>query len=143
MKHVEYFHMGQWPAYVGFTTSPKAFRKELKRLGIKDEVPFAARDRADAATHFLTRECGKTCCIVTMPPRGDRTHSQYAALVAHEAMHVVQEFRREFNRGEPFGDEADAYLIQSIVQNILQQAFDGGLIEISTEPSAGQSGEGA
>ena len=68
-----------------------------------------------------------------MPKRGKRSHSQYAGLVAHEALHVVQEMHRQFNRGEPFGDEADAYLIQSIVQNCLQEAFDEGL-KVAHEP---------
>jgi len=135
---ITYFHMGQWPVYVGFTTSPKAFRKELKRLGIKRDVPFAARARADAATHYLTSEYGKTCCIITMPSCGKRSHSQYAALVAHEAMHVIQEMHRELNNDRPFGDEADAYLIQCIVQNCLQEAFQENLVT-AYEPSGDEA----
>jgi hypothetical protein len=130
---ITYFHMGQWPVYVGFTTSQKAFRKEMKRLGVKDN-PFLARANADATTHFLTQG-GETTCIIAMAKRGARSHSQYAALVAHEALHVVQDMHRSLNKGEPFGDEADAYLLQSIVQNCLQIAFDENLIR-STEPAS-------
>lgn len=119
--HIDYFNMGQWPFYVGFTTSPKAFKKEMKRLGIGDE-PFVCRERADAATHFLTND-GSVTAIITMPPVGKRKHSQYAALVAHEALHVMQEMHAELNRGEPFGKEADAYLLQLIVQECLQIAL--------------------
>lgn len=45
------------------------------------------------------------------------------ALVAHEAMHVVQEMRKELARGESLGDEAEAYLIQQIVQEAGQFIF--------------------
>jgi len=130
---ITYFHMGQWPTFVGFTTSPKAFRKEMKRLGIKEHNVFLARADADASTHFLTNDAGKEICIITMPRLGGRSHSQYAALVAHEALHVVQDMHRRLNKGDAFGDEADAYLLQSIVQNCLQEAFGENLV-IAHEP---------
>jgi hypothetical protein len=134
--HIIYLPMGQWPVFVGFTTNAKAFRREVKRLGVKERVGFTARAGADATTHFFDKDGASLCCIIVMPKRGTRSHSQYAALVAHEALHVVQAMHRQLNSGEPFGDEADAYLIQSIVQNCLQEAFDEGLA-IATEPKKG------
>lgn len=131
--HVTYMHMGQWPVFVGFTTEPKAFRREVKRLGIKAKVPFVARAGADATTHFFAREGRQSCAIITMPKVGDRSHSQYAALVAHEALHIVQDMHRQLNGGAPFGDEADAYLLQSIVQHCLQEAFADNL-KVAHEP---------
>lgn len=126
--HIAYFHMGQWPVYVGFTTSPKAFKREIKRMGTKEKVSFFARERATATTHIFTAPEGCLCFIITMPkPTKAVSHSQYAALVAHEALHIIQEMQRELNRGASFGDEADAYLIQMIVQDCLHIAFDEGL----------------
>lgn len=128
---IDYFNMGQWPVYVGFSTSQKAFRKEMKRLKIKD-VSFVARETADATTHFLTRGSEFTF-IITMPPRRKRSYSQYAALVAHEAVHVAQYMQECLNHSEPFGKEADAYLVQHIVQHCLQIAFKENLVK-SSEP---------
>lgn len=134
--HIDYFHMGQWPVYFGFTTSPKAFKREVKRMGVKSDVPFFARERANATTHFFVTPEGASCVIITMPKVAKgQPHSQYAALVAHEALHVIQEMHRELNKGASFGDEADAYLIQSLVQNCLQIAFEEGL-EKRTVPQA-------
>lgn len=130
--HIDYFNMGQWPVYVGFTTSKKAFCKEMKRLKIDCDVPFFSSAWAHATTHFLEKN-GERTTIITMSPRGKRYHSQYAALVAHEAMHVVQDMHMRFNQGNPFGDEADAYLVQHIVQNCLQIAFKEN-VEKCVEP---------
>lgn len=131
--HIKYFNMGQWPVYVGFTTSAKAFRREMKRLGIGGGVEFLARSGANASTHFFERANEMSCIIITMEKRGKRPVSQYAALLAHEALHAMQEMHRNLNRGEPFGDEADAYLLQSIVQSCLQEALEEG-VERSIEP---------
>lgn len=131
--HIKYFNMGQWPVYVGFTTSAKAFRREIKRLGVDVSVDFLARSGANASTHFLERENETPCIIITIEKRGKRTISQYAALVAHEALHAMQEMHRNLNRGNSFGDEADAYLLQSIVQSCLQEALDES-VDRSVEP---------
>lgn len=51
---VEYFHMGPWNLSVGFTTSVKAFKREMKKLGVKD-IPQMTKafSGSSAATHWL------------------------------------------------------------------------------------------
>jgi len=122
--HISYYGMGQWPIYVGFTKSPKAFRKEMKRLKVSNPPSFLANDHSNAATHFLVHE-GKTTCIITMHPPGDRPIEQVAGIIAHEAVHVAQELWDNIGEREP-GKEAEAYLVQMITQCCLQDALDTG-----------------
>lgn len=128
-KGMHYFNIGPWPGYVGFTTSQKAFAKEMKRLKVGDDIPFVATAQANATTHFLHHH-GKTTAIICMPAFDDGAHSreQYAALVAHEAMHIIQQMQEDLARGKTLGSEAEAYLIQQIVQECLQIAWKTGMI---------------
>lgn len=132
-KGIRYFNMGAWPVYCGFTTDEKAFQKELKRLGIENG-PLGVSDRANATAHFL--ECkGTLCFIIAAQPFNARKMSreQYAALVAHEAVHIVQWMKEELSPSENMGKEAEAYLVQQIVQESLQSAWGSTKVR-RTEP---------
>jgi hypothetical protein len=120
--HIDYCHMGPWPIYVGFTTSKKAFAKEMKRLDA-GKTAFLARSGANATTHHLRKD-NSTCCIITLDKTGGSTE-QIAALIAHEAVHVAQELWENIGEDSP-GRESEAYLVQHIVQFCLQIALDTG-----------------
>lgn len=108
--------MGPWPVYVGFTTNPKTFKREMKRLGVKNN-PMIKNDHSDATTHYLTNKEGKLCCIIALrKPKKRHSKEQIAAIIAHEATHVVQQMQE--NLGS-LGIEAEAYIIQYIVQSCL------------------------
>lgn len=115
-KGIEYFHMGPWGCYVGFTQSPKAFRREMKRMKIDEPPSFVATDHANATMHSFTKD-GDLTCIITMPPSKHKM-AQIAALLAHEAVHIAQEFWAWIGEKEP-GREAEAYFVQYIVQRCL------------------------
>lgn len=134
-KGIRYFNLGPWPFYVGFTTSEKAFAKEMQRLGVSG-VDFLGHARANMTTHIFENRSTVTC-IITSHPFNARQHSreQYAALIAHEAVHVVQEMSKELARGESLGSEAEAYLVQQIVQESLQDAWASSKVR-ATEPAA-------
>lgn len=136
-KGLHYFNTGPWPVYIGFTTSPKSFAVEMKRLSIKDDIPFVATEHAHASTHYFRSPGGTLTCIITMPDfnKKKRSREQYAALIAHEAMHVIQEMQDELAQGKRLGSEAEAYLIQQIVQECLQVAWKTGNTR-QMEPSA-------
>jgi hypothetical protein len=70
--------------------------------------------------------------IVMCPPSRKASKEQYASLLAHEAVHVVQEMRDKLG---DLGSEAEAYLVQQIVQEGLQVAW-GTNRTIRKEPSA-------
>lgn len=126
MSKVHYLHPGPFPVHIGFTTCPKAFNREVKRLKIEGDVSFLASDHASATTHYFRNDASSLCCIIAMPPQTkDKSREQYASLLAHEALHVVQEMR-DLNGGEPFDRETEAYLLQMIVQDCLQIAWKSG-----------------
>lgn len=86
-------------------------------------------ERANMTTHILVNR-GTLCFIIAaQPPSRKHSKEQYAALIAHEALHVVQEMQRELARGEHFDDESAAYLLQHIVQHCLQEAWNTGRIK--------------
>jgi len=126
--HITYFHMGQWPVYCGFTTSPKKFEREMSRLSITDQK-FIATDYANATTHILTKE-GVLTFIITMAYEKKRSIEQVASMIAHEAVHVAQEMWQQFGEREP-GREAEAYLVQHVVQCCLQEYFKTGRVRRS------------
>jgi len=127
---IDYFNMGAWPVYVGFTQSPKAFKREMARLNIKD-CAYLASPHANATTHYLEKDVNLTCIIALGNTKG-RSAEQVAGLIAHEAMHVIQEMWA--NLGErSAGREAEAYLIQQIVQECLQIVNASGKVR-KTEP---------
>lgn len=132
-KGIRYFNLGPWPVYCGFTTSEKAFQKEMKRLKIEN-VDFLGWAHANATTHIFTNK-GSLCFLITCQPfnRRQQTKEMYAALIAHEAVHVIQEMSKELARNGSLGSEAEAYLVQQIVQESLQDAWASNKVR-RTEP---------
>lgn len=115
---IRYFHMGQWPCYVGFTTDEKAFEAEMKRLRVDDPPPFISNEHSHATTHFLYNRDMLTV-IVTIRRQKKRMKEQIAALIAHEAAHVMQEMERQFYANGRFDNETEAYLVQYLTQQFL------------------------
>lgn len=114
--HIDYFNMGPWHIFVGFTISPADFDKEMARLGVKGErfVGGGGTNHAAATTHMLELK-GYLTCIITLADNSKYDIAQVAALLAHEAVHVAQQLWRNCGETQP-GDEAEAYLVQYITQ---------------------------
>lgn len=130
---VHYLNLGPFPGFVGFTTSNSAYQREMKRLKVKDAGQYLKNENSNATTHFLRGSNGdRTVIVCVQPPSKRQSKEQYAALVAHEATHVVQDMREGL--GE-LGHEAEAYLVQQIVQEGLQQAWETGRCK-RTEPKS-------
>ncbi|WP_088183957.1 hypothetical protein [Sphingobium sp. Z007] len=123
--HITYYGMGAWPIYVGFTTSEKAFKKEMKRLNVSPPPNFLGSATANATTHMLEKGDALTCVITMQKPGKERPVEQLAGLLAHEAVHVAQALWRSIGERDP-GDEAEAYLVQMITQCCMQDALGTG-----------------
>lgn len=123
---IEWAHMGQWPVFLGFTMSPDDFAEALKRMEVEQDVPFLGRPGANATTHIFERHGALTFIITLAKPARRHSKEQVAALIAHEALHVVQHMTREMAQGNRFDDESEAYLLQHIVQHCLQAAWNSG-----------------
>lgn len=121
---VTYINMGPWPVFVGYCTSRKAFKQEMRRLGVKSVPQFIT---GNMTTHIFDGPTGALCCIIACPPMSKHVSWEaYAALVAHEALHVAQEMRLQLNKGQCLGAEAEAYIVQYITQSILQDVYKTG-----------------
>lgn len=116
--HIQYFEVASWPVYFGFTTDKKKFKKEMKRLGVKDEVHHAlVRGNAGATTHILEKN-GKMTIIVGIKLRKGATKSQVAGLIAHEATHVWHHINKQMDCECPGGEHL-AYGVQWLTQCML------------------------
>lgn len=125
MNRVEWMHPGQWPVYIGFTTSEDAFKRAMRRMRVPAaQAPHWINPGASATTHTFEQSGKNLCFIICIGPHGRQvSREQYAALIAHEALHVVQAMNREFSPQGRFDDESEAYLLQYIVQHCLQHAW--------------------
>lgn len=123
---VHWMHPGQWPVYIGFCTDEGAFQRCMKRMKVDDPPPWITNG-SNATTHTRVKGNGGTTFVICIRPQ-TRKHSreQYAALIAHESLHVVQEMERTLYPSGRFDDESSAYLLQHIVQHCLTQAWNTG-----------------
>jgi len=120
---IHWMHTGQWPCYIGFTTSSEAFDKCMKRMKVHDAGPWIIPG-SHATTHELVKSDGQmTLLICINRPSRKQSKEQYAALVAHEALHVVQAVEERFYNRDRMDRENASYLLQYIVQHCLQHAW--------------------
>lgn len=111
------------PYHIGLCTSPKAFRRELKRLGVpKNSWPDFIPQDAHAATHYFecTTKHGLSA-IVCMRRDKSRTLLDHHSLLVHEAMHIWQKVRDFIGEKNP-GSEFEAYSLQ-FISYVLFEAF--------------------
>jgi predicted metal-dependent peptidase len=101
-------------------TSEKDYLKVCKHLNVKDPLEYLARpDGMGAATHTLTNErTGEVNCVVCINIVKRRSVGVLAALLAHEATHVMQAVFKRIGERYP-GDEIQAYAIENITRELI------------------------
>lgn len=117
-REILWIDAGPYPFNIGFTMSSKALRAEFKRLGdpiSKDDVLRAGASAVVWKTEPATSLKTTAICYLPKPPEGI-TDVQIAALLAHEALHIVQYIWERI--GETVRREAEAYLLQHIFQTM-------------------------
>lgn len=128
IKGIHYLNMGPWPGFIGFVFEERAFKAELKRLDIRVDVQMLGHERAHATLHHFVGPRDQGIYLLALGSTKGRTKEQIAGLIAHEAMHIIQYMQKELARGESLGDEAEAYLIQMIVQEALQILWKSNMV---------------
>lgn len=118
---MHYFDMAMFPMYFGFTTSEKAFQREMRRLKVASPPKWVS-DGAGATTHMLDNERRNSLCIVCIDLRGSHSKAATCGLLAHEAVHVYQQLLQETGEKQP-GIEFEAYTIQYITQCMISVVF--------------------
>lgn len=76
-------------------------------------------DRSDATCHFLS-VLNDIFVVVCLRVRKHITLPQVVGLLVHEAVHIWQEWCEYYGERIP-GQEQEAYAIQSISQNLLEE----------------------
>lgn len=104
--------------YLGVCITEEAWDKQMKEMGIKHPDPFVSQD-ANATTHFLKNSDGRRATIVCLRYEPTRTGIQVASLLAHEAVHVFQDYCDYIGEHNP-SKEFEAYCVQNIFQELAQ-----------------------
>ena len=123
MRKIHWFSSGAWPCFIGFTTNARAVERFMPGM------PLVCSENATASTRLLDKPDGDCCILITAVPVSKRIAWEvYAAMIAHEAVHVVQYLKEQYSPNEPLGYETEAYLVQYITQECLQKAYKTGRV---------------
>ena len=108
------------PVHYALCQDEKGFRKELKKLGIKnkDRPSFLLSTHAQATVHFFQSGDGKECAIVCICDHKGHSANEMVGLLIHEAVHIWQRVRDIMGECNP-SKEFEAYSIQAIAQNLI------------------------
>jgi len=103
-------------------TTPKLFKRELKRLGIKGKLDYTASPTSNATCYEFENN-GKTSFIVTLKGWEGADPIEVAGLLVHEATHIKQHVMRIIGEDSP-SKEFEAYMMQNIAANLMQALKD-------------------
>ena len=105
--------------HLGICFTKEEYHKILKRLKIPavDKDDWLMQD-ALATTHYIKTPKGNRVCLVCIPIASNLDGVEVAALLVHEAVHVVQEYFSYINEDSP-GIEIEAYAIQSVSASLM------------------------
>ena len=110
--------------HLALCLSEKAFLKIIKKLGNKESLAWV-REGDDSTVHFLYNHKNEPVCVVCVGACEGADDLQIFGLLAHEAMHVIQEWRESVggrNRiASVFERETEAYALHRIFQNLLYE----------------------
>jgi hypothetical protein len=104
--------------YLTLVLSQEELDRELRRLGIKEHVPFVSNDHCNATVHMLRNSKGRRCCLVSLKAWEKRSGIEIAGLLVHEAVHIWQDYAENIGEHNP-GSEQEAYAIQAIAQELM------------------------
>lgn len=103
--------------YFTLCCNERQFQRVLAHLHYKNgDVAFVNND-ANATTHTFTRNGQSTCVVCLGPEARKRTAAEVAGLIAHEAMHVLDEIWLAAGEKQP-ASEQKAYAIQHVVTEL-------------------------
>lgn len=122
-KKVTYLAQCIYPAFIGICTDEKAFAKEMKRLDIQG-VNFV--NPGKSATVHIYEIQTEIMFIICLSNPQDYSPAALAGLLSHEATHIIQYLWEFIGETEP-GKEAEAYMIQYIVQSAMNIMMDTGM----------------
>ena len=111
------------PLYVRLTHSKKKVRKWHREFGADVYSLEKHFKKNGAFTTTFEREDGETVHIVWMTDCTDYPAACDAALLAHEATHIAQDYFRSIGEASP-SDELQAYTVQHVTDYLVGNHFD-------------------
>lgn len=99
--------------------TPAELDKVCKQIKLKHYDVFPS---VGADTRTIEYK-GRIICVVCFAPPKGKTKHEINALLVHEATHVWQQFCKDIGEKNP-GDEQEAYAIQRISQNLMEEFWD-------------------
>lgn len=118
---INYCNMAMYPVSLGFTSNEAKFYKELKRIGVTQDVEFLEEDSISTA-HFLTSKFSHN--IIVVIDRDEGFEELATEFLVHEAVHVWQ-YIKEVIEEDKAGNEIDAYNTQYITRFLLDEYKKG------------------
>ena len=108
--------------HFGLCLSEADFRKELKRLKVKEAVPFLGSPHSNGTTHFLINK-GKEIAIVCIAPSSSVPAVEVYGLLIHEAVHIWRAHCDSIGEKAPSA-EFECYGIQHIATQLIAAYMD-------------------
>jgi hypothetical protein len=105
--------------FVALVTSEDMLADELRRLKFRENIPFLRSEAADATTHFLVNR-GNTTALVCLGNTEGRTKAEVIGLLAHEAVHIMQDYFESIGESTP-SKEVQAYAVQHYTQLLFHE----------------------
>jgi hypothetical protein len=106
--------------YLTLCLTPKQFVRAMKDMKLTERPEdWLRNDHCGATVHLRTRGGQLVCIVCLRPPGKNISIEQVAGLLAHEATHIWQYFRRRIGEDAP-SDEFEAYSIQVITQRLFE-----------------------
>jgi hypothetical protein len=109
--------MIELPYYYRLCLTEKDFKKELKRLKVKDSCSFMGSKYAGATCHYFEND-GENLVIVCIGDWKGRDLLEVYGLLVHEAVHIWQGACEILGEHLP-SKEMEAYSIQGISQELI------------------------
>lgn len=106
------------------THSKKKYAKWAKKFNVE-----VSSDEQNAAT-FGVKDSGRMRFFVYMNNNLERNDADDAAFLAHEAVHIAQNYFRFLNESN-YGSEAEAYLVESVSFWLIDKHLDWKERELS------------
>lgn len=131
MKHkFVWFDAGWFPYTYAFCPSEKAWKFATSKMRMG---PQRYPTGAGCTSLFVRKDTGEPTAVVTVQ---DCAPQQTIVLLAHEAMHVWRDIRRQLGERKP-SSEIEAYAIQNILSNLMKAytATRGPLFFTLRQPS--------
>jgi hypothetical protein len=114
MKHkLAWFEAGWFPYSYAFCPSERAWKVATSKMS---RGPSPYPESAGATSLLVRKDTGTPIAIVTVQ---DRTPRETIELLAHEAMHVWRDVRKQMGETKP-SSELEAYAIQNILSELMK-----------------------